>query len=80
MSSDEEHFPASSQTLRLRERRRVRSCDLCRQKKIRCDGSGDGPCSSCLPFGSPCTYTQPAKKRGPKNRSVLRALGFLCPS
>ncbi|KAJ6557305.1 hypothetical protein DFH09DRAFT_1280056 [Mycena vulgaris] len=64
--SDEE-----SQTNSYRRLRRpYRSCDLCRQRKIRCDGPNvsDG-CSNCLAFGSPCTYVQPPRKRGPNNNA-----------
>ncbi|KAJ7865649.1 fungal-specific transcription factor domain-containing protein [Mycena olivaceomarginata] len=52
-----------------KQRRPQRSCDFCRHRKIRCDGpkkgSGDR-CSTCVAFGSTCTYLQPAKKRGRK--------------
>ncbi|KAJ7707149.1 fungal-specific transcription factor domain-containing protein [Mycena metata] len=30
----------------------------------------DSICSNCAAFGSPCTYVQPSKKRGPKNATV----------
>ncbi|KAJ7164611.1 fungal-specific transcription factor domain-containing protein [Mycena crocata] len=30
----------------------------------------DGRCSNCLAFASECTYVQPTRKRGPKNRLV----------
>ncbi|KAJ7645516.1 fungal-specific transcription factor domain-containing protein [Mycena polygramma] len=55
-----------------RQRRPQRSCDLCRQRKTRCDGPTmpDGCCTNCLTFGASCTYLQPAKKRGPKNTLV----------
>ncbi|KAJ6561977.1 fungal-specific transcription factor domain-containing protein [Mycena capillaripes] len=46
------------------------SCDICRARKIRCDGPNmpDGcDCSNCLAFGSACTYLEPPRKRGPKN-------------
>ncbi|KAK6996558.1 fungal-trans domain-containing protein [Favolaschia claudopus] len=47
-----------------------RSCDVCKHKKIRCDGltanRPDNTCSHCLQFGVICTYLQPVKKRGRK--------------
>ncbi|KAJ6508264.1 fungal-specific transcription factor domain-containing protein [Mycena sanguinolenta] len=54
--------------LPLKQRRQRRSCDICRQRKGRCDGPQmpDGCCSNCLAFGSACTYVQPYNKRGPK--------------
>ncbi|KAJ7250039.1 fungal-specific transcription factor domain-containing protein [Mycena haematopus] len=52
----------------VKQRRQRRSCDICRQRKARCDGPQmpDGCCSNCLAFGSACTYVQPYNKRGPK--------------
>ncbi|KAJ7459699.1 fungal-specific transcription factor domain-containing protein [Mycena latifolia] len=73
MSSDEETpSPPSGSNLSLKQRRLHRSCDICRQRKIRCDGSKmpNSQCSNCLAFGSSCTYERPAKKRGPKNQLV----------
>ncbi|KAJ6512114.1 fungal-specific transcription factor domain-containing protein [Mycena vitilis] len=73
--SDSEHqgeasivSPDSEGLPRPRKRRTQRSCDVCRHRKLRCDGYNkpDGRCSNCLAFGSPCTYEQPARKRGPK--------------
>ncbi|KAF8208752.1 fungal-specific transcription factor domain-containing protein [Mycena galopus ATCC 62051] len=79
MSDEEEDYSGFGFT---RQRRTLRSCDFCRQRKIRCQKpnttvpedndpySGDGCCSSCLKFGIPCVYTHPVGKRGPKNRLV----------
>ncbi|KAJ7903352.1 hypothetical protein B0H14DRAFT_2664625 [Mycena olivaceomarginata] len=53
------HSPAGS--IPLKRRRLVRSCDVCRERKVRCDGQNI--CSSCLAFGSPCTYMEPRRKR-----------------
>ncbi|KAJ7303822.1 fungal-specific transcription factor domain-containing protein [Mycena albidolilacea] len=54
---------------RVKLRKQTRSCDLCRQRKSRCDGPDmpNGCCSNCLAFGSECTYAEPSQKRGPKN-------------
>ncbi|KAJ7364453.1 fungal-specific transcription factor domain-containing protein [Mycena albidolilacea] len=58
----------------VKQRNRVHSCDLCRQKKIRCKelsttNALDG-CSNCATFGLACTYSKPQKKRGPKATKV----------
>ncbi|KAF8146461.1 fungal-specific transcription factor domain-containing protein [Mycena galopus ATCC 62051] len=75
MSDDEQqdsrtHSPIGS--LPIRQRRPLRSCDICRQRKIQGDGQNmpNGHCSSCLAFGSSCTYSEPAKKRGRKPNLV----------
>ncbi|KAJ7777537.1 fungal-specific transcription factor domain-containing protein [Mycena maculata] len=52
-------------------RRPQRSCDVCRQRKTRCDAGLDmagTQCSTCLAFGVPCTYITPTRRRGPKSR------------
>ncbi|KAJ7505484.1 fungal-specific transcription factor domain-containing protein [Mycena galericulata] len=73
MSSDEEDstpLASASQTIR-RKRRQQRSCDVCRHRKIRCDGQPGGRCSNCVAFGCPCTFVKPSKKRGlPKDKLV----------
>ncbi|KAI8334368.1 fungal-specific transcription factor domain-containing protein [Chlamydoabsidia padenii] len=47
------------------KRQRVsRACDLCRRKKIRCDGLIP-ICSNCNAFDLECTYKDTTKKRGP---------------
>ncbi|KAF7330158.1 Fungal-trans domain-containing protein [Mycena sanguinolenta] len=74
--SDEEQEPRSQSpigSIPLRQRRNRRSCDICRQRKIRCNGQNmpdGGSCSNCLAFGSPCTYTGPSRKRGRKQELV----------
>ncbi|KDN52186.1 hypothetical protein K437DRAFT_34553 [Tilletiaria anomala UBC 951] len=58
------------------KRRRVqRACDICRRKKIRCDGAQEdsGACSNCNNFGLECTFVDAAKKRTPP-RSYVDAL------
>ncbi|KAJ7505471.1 fungal-specific transcription factor domain-containing protein [Mycena galericulata] len=74
-SDDEEHStpPDSGSQSSYKQRRPQRSCDICRHRKIRCDGqikAPGGACSNCLAFGCPCTYLEPSKKRGPKNKQV----------
>ncbi|KAI9314717.1 fungal-specific transcription factor domain-containing protein [Dichotomocladium elegans] len=47
------------------KRQRVsRACDLCRRKKIKCDG-GSPICSNCQAFSLECSYKDTTKKRGP---------------
>ncbi|KAK6996538.1 fungal-trans domain-containing protein [Favolaschia claudopus] len=57
----------------LRHRRTVRSCDVCRDRKVKCDGAqnAEGSCSNCVAFGATCTYLQEPKKRGRKNGIAL---------
>lgn len=52
------------------KRRKVqRACDLCRRKKIRCDGAHSSrrnkKCSNCVESKTDCTYVEAAKRRGP---------------
>lgn len=52
------------------KRRKVqRACDLCRRKKIRCDGAHSSrrnqKCSNCVEGKTDCTYVEAAKRRGP---------------
>ncbi|KAJ7695986.1 fungal-specific transcription factor domain-containing protein [Mycena rosella] len=74
MSSDEEDpnfYDLSSRPRRPQQVPQARSCDNCRRRKTRCGGpTVPGGCSNCLAFGSPCTYLQPTRKRGPKNKLV----------
>ncbi|CAN6675065.1 activator of stress genes 1 [Trichomonascus vanleenenianus] len=45
-----------------KKRKRVtRACDLCRKKKIRCDGQL--PCMHCSVYSFECTYDQPSSRR-----------------
>ncbi|KAI8580213.1 hypothetical protein K450DRAFT_238703 [Umbelopsis ramanniana AG] len=47
------------------KRQRVsRACDLCRRKKVKCDGLIP-VCSNCQQFSYLCTYKDTTKKRGP---------------
>ncbi|ORZ20527.1 fungal-specific transcription factor domain-domain-containing protein [Absidia repens] len=49
----------------LSKRQRVsRACDLCRRKKIKCDGLIP-VCSNCRAFNLECSYKDATKKRGP---------------
>ncbi|KAJ7629448.1 fungal-specific transcription factor domain-containing protein [Mycena polygramma] len=51
------------------KRRRLRgSCDICKQRKIRCDSSQmpGNKCSNCISFNSECTHTPTPKAVVPK--------------
>ncbi|KAJ7627488.1 fungal-specific transcription factor domain-containing protein [Roridomyces roridus] len=58
----------SSTTGSSRRQPPIRSCDNCRQRKVRCDGHTmpNRQCSHCTSFGEACNYTQ--FKRVPKTR------------
>ncbi|KAJ7782275.1 fungal-specific transcription factor domain-containing protein [Mycena maculata] len=73
MPSDGEHStpPAPGAASKpTRQRRTQRSCDICRQRKSDGPSGSSTKCSNCLDFGCPCTYIDPPRKRGPKNKLV----------
>ncbi|KAL0058878.1 Gypsy retrotransposon integrase-like protein 1 [Marasmius tenuissimus] len=74
MSSDEEGYDG----LQAKKRKVQRACDICRRKKIRCDGNQMPglKCSSCVAYDLECTYQEAAKKRGPPKASVHFARKF----
>ncbi|KAJ7760594.1 fungal-specific transcription factor domain-containing protein [Mycena metata] len=68
MSSNDDSDAAQS-----KKRRIQRACDICRVKKIRCDGAQmtvPGRCSNCIAYNLQCSYVEAAKKRGPPKRYV----------
>ncbi|KAK2767420.1 hypothetical protein FQN54_003576 [Arachnomyces sp. PD_36] len=48
----------------VKRRRIARACDMCRKKKIKCDGKMP-KCSHCLNYKTECIFTQVEKKRNP---------------
>ncbi|KAJ7115968.1 fungal-specific transcription factor domain-containing protein [Mycena epipterygia] len=65
MSSSDDDQSAAAHS---KKRRIQRACDVCRRKKIRCDGAqmpAGNRCSNCITYGFECSYVEPAKKRGP---------------
>ncbi|TFY75185.1 hypothetical protein EWM64_g8827, partial [Hericium alpestre] len=67
MSSADEDPNENENAQNAKKRRVQRACDVCRRKKIRCDG-GQMPgnrCSNCIAYNFECTYVEAAKKRGP---------------
>ncbi|KAI1117235.1 N-terminal binuclear Zn cluster-containing protein [Nemania sp. NC0429] len=47
-----------------KRRRIARACDMCRKKKIKCDGKLP-LCSHCINYKTECVFTQVEKKRSP---------------
>jgi len=47
-----------------KRRRIARACDMCRKKKIKCDGKLPA-CSHCTNYKTECVFTQVEKKRNP---------------
>lgn len=47
-----------------KRRRIARACDMCRKKKIKCDGKAP-KCSHCENYKTECHFTQVEKKRAP---------------
>ncbi|KAI9329595.1 hypothetical protein BD770DRAFT_334004, partial [Pilaira anomala] len=48
-----------------KRKRLTQACELCRRKKIRCDGSKP-TCGNCTRLNNECTYSTSSKKRGPR--------------
>ncbi|WVQ78345.1 hypothetical protein IAT38_000430 [Cryptococcus sp. DSM 104549] len=64
------------------KRRKVqRACDVCRRKKIKCDGPmnslSDSKCAHCQEYAMECTYVEAAKRRGPP-KGYLETLEQRC--
>lgn len=41
-----------------------KACDMCRKKKIKCDGKLPA-CTHCINYKTDCVFTQVEKKRNP---------------
>ncbi|KAI9258795.1 fungal-specific transcription factor domain-containing protein [Phascolomyces articulosus] len=48
-----------------KRKRLAQACDVCRRKKIKCDGARP-TCANCEKLGRQCTYNPNVKKRGPR--------------
>ncbi|KAI4860687.1 hypothetical protein F4820DRAFT_436120 [Hypoxylon rubiginosum] len=59
--------PASQKVTRLR-----RACDMCSQRKVKCDESGP-PCKPCSDLQVECTFNRAMKRRGPPNKHAEAA-------
>ncbi|KAF9009374.1 fungal-specific transcription factor domain-containing protein [Cyathus striatus] len=66
MSSENEDEYGDALNASVLKRRKIqRACDICRRKKIRCDGpQAHNKCSNCIAYSVNCTYEEAAKKRG----------------
>ncbi|KAI3318967.1 hypothetical protein HD806DRAFT_298396 [Xylariaceae sp. AK1471] len=58
---------ASQKVTRLR-----RACDMCSQRKVKCDESGP-PCKPCSDLQVECTFRREMKRRGPPNKHAEAA-------
>ncbi|KAI1129787.1 hypothetical protein F5Y10DRAFT_237640 [Nemania abortiva] len=58
---------ASQKVTRLR-----RACDMCSQRKVKCDESGP-PCKPCSDLNVECTFRREMKRRGPPNKHAEAA-------
>ncbi|KAA1476285.1 hypothetical protein DENSPDRAFT_843199 [Dentipellis sp. KUC8613] len=75
MSSASDDDPNDSENVAnqtAKKRRIQRACDICRRKKIRCNGyqTPGRKCSNCTTYNFECTYVEAATKRGPPKRYV----------
>lgn len=52
--------------------KRHTACDMCRQRKLKCNGEKPS-CQTCIKLGRACEYTVTHKKSGPQ-RGYLRKL------
>ncbi|KAF9514238.1 hypothetical protein BS47DRAFT_1329004 [Hydnum rufescens UP504] len=60
----------------IRKHRSQRACDVCRQKKVRCDGADmpDNRCSGCIARNVLCSYEGYNKRRGGQDASLSERL------
>lgn len=65
------HHNANAPHIMVDSSRVSRACDICRARKIRCDGMT--PCSSCRIARHTCQYRMLVRKRGPKPTRFTRA-------
>lgn len=68
---DDDHSSTFSQQPKPKRQRVSIACDLCRKKKIKCDGKTPS-CSSCAANRLPCVYAQPERKQKQRKRCALK--------
>lgn len=59
---------------KTKRKKSKRSCDLCRQKRSRCDGSIKQPCTKCQQAQVDCVYSSKQVKEGSSGRSYTAML------
>ncbi|KAJ5390048.1 uncharacterized protein N7496_001116 [Penicillium cataractarum] len=64
MYADDSALAAGDDANDAKRRRIARACDMCRKKKIKCDGKMP-KCSHCINYKTDCVFTQVEKKRNP---------------
>ncbi|KAJ5156090.1 hypothetical protein N7492_008893 [Penicillium capsulatum] len=64
MYPDDGALAAGEDANDAKRRRIARACDMCRKKKIKCDGKMP-KCSHCINYKTDCVFTQVEKKRNP---------------
>ncbi|KAJ5574232.1 uncharacterized protein N7459_008659 [Penicillium hispanicum] len=64
MYPDDAALGVGDDTNDAKRRRIARACDMCRKKKIKCDGKMP-KCSHCINYKTDCIFTQVEKKRNP---------------
>ncbi|VDB82659.1 unnamed protein product [Peniophora sp. CBMAI 1063] len=65
-SSDSGQEAGGSRKPAAKKRRTNLACDMCKKRKIRCDGKHDsGKCTNCREYGWTCTYDNAVKKYPP---------------
>ncbi|WPG98486.1 Hypothetical protein R9X50_00127700 [Acrodontium crateriforme] len=64
MDGDNDQDNDGAESRDAKRRRIARACDMCRKKKIKCDGKMP-KCSHCANYKTECIFTQGEKKRAP---------------
>ncbi|KAJ5094569.1 hypothetical protein N7456_010430 [Penicillium angulare] len=64
MYADDSALGMGDESNDAKRRRIARACDMCRKKKIKCDGKMP-KCSHCINYKTDCIFTQVEKKRNP---------------
>ncbi|KAI0475277.1 hypothetical protein GGR56DRAFT_645374 [Xylariaceae sp. FL0804] len=67
LQQQQQHHHHQQKVTRLR-----RACDMCSQRKVKCDESGP-PCKPCSDLQVECTFRRETKRRGPPNRHAEAA-------
>ncbi|EKM53328.1 uncharacterized protein PHACADRAFT_259611 [Phanerochaete carnosa HHB-10118-sp] len=64
-ANDSDAFPMNDKSKNGERKKRPRACDMCRRRKVRCDGDSmpDGLCTNCKTYDYKCTYA-------PKKRAI----------